>query len=94
MVVKKIHEAGVTSDIAYTAAFGSILLSIGIWLTYKSDEPGHAERLGIFVGLWAPTLAVGGLALERYEDSLDGHITSATKSVERVENAVKKALED
>jgi len=44
MVVKKIHEAGVTSDVAYTAAFGSILLSIGIWLTYKSDEPGHAER--------------------------------------------------
>lgn len=38
--------------------FLSILGSIGIWYFKKSDDAassGHAERFGIFVGLWAPT---------------------------------------
>jgi hypothetical protein len=33
----------------------SILASIGIWFFFKTDEAAHAERFGIFVGLWAPT---------------------------------------
>jgi hypothetical protein len=33
----------------------SIIASIGIWFFFKADEAAHAERFGIFVGLWAPT---------------------------------------
>lgn len=33
----------------------SILASIGIWFFFKTEETAHAERFGIFVGLWAPT---------------------------------------
>jgi hypothetical protein len=42
------------------AGFLSIGASIGIWFLYKSEEAAHAERFGIFVGLWAPTFV--GLA--------------------------------
>ena len=42
------------------AVFGflSILGSIGIWYLKKSKDAvaaAHAERFGIFVGLWSPT---------------------------------------
>jgi hypothetical protein len=37
------------------AGFLSILASIGIWFFYKAGDAAHAERFGIFVGLWAPT---------------------------------------
>lgn len=94
MIVKRLSDAGVSSDMAYMGAMASVLLSIGLWFAYKTEEPGHAERSGIFVGLWAPTLAVAGLALERHEESVEGRVSSAKKSVERVENAVKKALTD
>ena len=94
MITKRIGEAGVTSDMAYTAAAASILLSIGIWSAYKNEEPGHAERFGIFVGLWAPTLAILGVALEMEEKSVEGRVSSAKRSVERVEKAVGKAFTD
>lgn len=36
----------------------SIIGSIGVWYLCQGDTPesiAHAERFGIFVGLWAPT---------------------------------------
>ena len=39
----------------YVASLVSVAASIGVWVTVDGD-PGHAERFGIFVGLWAPTL--------------------------------------
>ena len=39
----------------FIAALASVAASIGIWATAGGD-PAHAERFGIFVGLWAPTL--------------------------------------
>lgn len=39
----------------FAAAIASVAASIGIWATVSGD-PAHAERFGIFVGLWAPTL--------------------------------------
>ena len=39
----------------------SIVASIGIWASTKghtSEERAHAERFGIFVGLWAPTFFI------------------------------------
>jgi hypothetical protein len=41
--------------------FASIIGSIAIWMLAKGtsvEEIAHAERFGIFVGLWAPTFLV------------------------------------
>jgi hypothetical protein len=69
MIVKRIKELGVTSDLAYAASLASIALSIGIWFTQKDKDQPHAERWGIFVGLWAPTLAALGNALKTEEQT-------------------------
>jgi hypothetical protein len=43
------------STLCFTASLVSVACSIGVWVWGGSD-PAHAERFGIFVGLWAPTL--------------------------------------
>lgn len=70
MLVKKLSDVGVRSEHAYTAAVASIGLSIISWFTSKEKEDaslGRADRWGIFVGQWAPTLFGLGLALKGYE---------------------------
>ena len=37
------------------ASLASVVASIAVWMSVDGD-PAHAERFGIFVGLWAPTL--------------------------------------
>ncbi|QMU69972.1 hypothetical protein [Streptacidiphilus sp. P02-A3a] len=69
-LVRKLHEAGLTSEHAYAAAFGSIGLSLVSWLaSLKAERAGveRADRWGIFVGEWAPTFFGLGLALSTYE---------------------------
>jgi hypothetical protein len=57
------------SDGCFLAGFASIAASIAIWAVNKSEaETAHAERFGIFVGLWAPTFFVLSNRLERYAD--------------------------
>ncbi|MFD9722355.1 hypothetical protein [Streptomyces sp. NPDC059072] len=69
MIVKKLHEAGVTSEHAYLAATASIGLSLASWLTSSRNESlERADRWGIFVGEWAPTFFGLGLALAHYEE--------------------------
>jgi hypothetical protein len=46
------------STLFTVAGFVSILASIGIWFFYKTNDTAHAERFGIFVGLWAPTFLI------------------------------------
>lgn len=49
----------------------SILLSIWIWWFLNGEDPleqAHAERFGIFVGLWAPTLLILSNRFDRYAD--------------------------
>ncbi|WP_216853450.1 hypothetical protein [Phytoactinopolyspora halotolerans] len=61
---------GVRSDHVYNAAVGSIGLSVIAWLTSKKGEKSGsacADRWGIFVGTWAPTLFGLGNALHQYE---------------------------
>ena len=46
----------------------SILGSIAMWATARgetAEETAHAERFGIFVGLWAPTFIILGDYLRR-----------------------------
>ena len=72
-MIKKLHEMGMRSEHAYTAAFASIGLSIATWAMSLNAEPGagiaRADRWGIFVGEWAPTFFGLGLALSPYAQS-------------------------
>ena len=46
------------SIIAFILGLMSVVGSISIWFMKKgtsSEDKAHAERFGIFVGLWAPT---------------------------------------
>ena len=46
------------SCLCFFLSMASIVGSIAIWYLSKGatpDEVAHAERFGIFVGLWAPT---------------------------------------
>ncbi|GLW71610.1 hypothetical protein Kpho02_39090 [Kitasatospora phosalacinea] len=75
MIVRKLHEAGVTSEHAYAAALGSVGLSLLSWVvSMKAEQAGveRADRWGIFVGEWAPTFFGLGLALAQYESRAGG----------------------
>jgi hypothetical protein len=59
------------SLICFQAGVFSILLSIGIWWFLDRDTAeaaAHAERFGIFIGLWAPTLLILSNRFDRYAD--------------------------
>jgi hypothetical protein len=62
------------STICFQAGILSILLSIWLWWFLgglNGDDPmakAHAERFGIFVGLWAPTLLILSNRFDRYAD--------------------------
>jgi hypothetical protein len=49
----------------------SIVGSVFIWWFQNSEDPikkAHAERCGIFVGLWAPTLLILSNRFDRFAD--------------------------
>jgi hypothetical protein len=54
-VLMSTQPAGLFSNLCLVLGLASILASIGIWFFYASADAAHAERFGIFVGLWAPT---------------------------------------
>ena len=59
------------SALCFQMGMLSIFLSIAIWWWMSGDDPGqqaHAERFGIFVGLWAPTLLILSNRFDRYAD--------------------------
>lgn len=66
-MIKMLQKLNITSNVAYIAAFLSIPLSIAAWFARRGDNPQEAERLGIFVGLWTPTLMILGRALQEEE---------------------------
>ena len=56
MLVQQMNKLGISSDVLQVAGFVSIFASIATWRMAKgSGDAAHAERFGIFVGLWAPT---------------------------------------
>jgi hypothetical protein len=69
----------ILSTVCFQAGLLSIVLSIWIWWFMMGDDPeqkAHAERFGIFVGLWAPTLLILSNRFDRYADKaawLPGH---------------------
>ena len=52
----------------YALGLASIGASIAIWNANKDDDNAHAERFGIFVGLWAPTFFAIGNGLTDVKD--------------------------
>lgn len=60
------------SDACTIAGFVSIGLSIASWgFRRATANEGHAERLGIFVGMWAPTFFILGQRAEKYAERLE-----------------------
>ena len=59
------------SNLCFVLGFASIIGSIAIWYTTGGTTPetvSHAERFGIFVGLWAPTFLILSNRFDRYAD--------------------------
>ena len=66
-MIQLIRKIGLTQDLLYVLGFASVGASIAIWNAKKGQDEAHAERFGIFVGLWAPTFfaIANGLARDR-----------------------------
>lgn len=65
------HACRTLSSICFQGGLLSIVLSIGIWWFLDRETPeaaAHAERFGIFVGLWAPTLLILSNRFDRFAD--------------------------
>ena len=59
------------SNLCLVLGFLSIAGSIAIWFLAGGTEPNsqaHAERFGIFVGLWAPTFFILSNRFDRYAE--------------------------
>jgi hypothetical protein len=59
------------STLCFILGFASILGSIAIWFLTGGTTPdstAHAERFGIFVGLWAPTFLILSNRFDRYAE--------------------------
>jgi hypothetical protein len=67
MLFRTLHRLGVPSDLAYGAGVVSIAGAIIAWAMRNDENPANAERLGIFIGLWAPTFMIIGNALQQVE---------------------------
>jgi hypothetical protein len=69
-MIKKLSELGVKSEYAYIGAIASIGLSFVSHYASRAKTGGdkaQADRWGIFVGHWAPTLFGLGIALKLEE---------------------------
>lgn len=53
------------SDVSLIAGLVSIAASIATWVTSKDRDRAHAERFGIFIGLWVPSLLILSNRLSR-----------------------------
>lgn len=96
MLFRTLHKLGMPSDVFYFASLGSIAASIVAWAVRNDKNVANAERLGIFIGLWAPTFMLIGQgihtletvkgmsspALEQGAETLEGMATGARRSAE------------
>jgi len=87
MITRWLHRIGVPSDAAYLAALGSIGGSILAWAWRNEKNTPNAERLGIFIGLWAPTFMLIGNALKTEEIAGRQHGAEMTGVASRIEKA-------
>jgi hypothetical protein len=45
----------ILGNVCFVSGFVSILASVAVWALLRDPDAAHAERFGIFIGLWAPT---------------------------------------
>ena len=67
----KTEQLNGLSKVCFILGFASIIGSIAIWFLPGGTEPetkAHAERFGIFVGLWAPTFFILSNRFGRFVD--------------------------
>lgn len=67
------HVCRTLSTVCFQFGIISIALSIGIWWFLNgedAEQKAHAERFGIFAGLWAPTLLILSNRFDRYADKV------------------------
>lgn len=67
------------STVFLVLGFGSIVASVLIWFLAggNSNDPlvkAHAERFGLFVGLWAPTFFILSNRFDRYADKAEAPV--------------------
>ena len=67
MLFRTLQRIGVPSDVFYLASLGSIVASVIAWSVRNEKNTANAERLGIFVGLWAPTFMLIGHGIQEIE---------------------------
>ena len=48
----------------YIGAGVSLVFVYAVWFFYKGTDIAYAERFGIFIGLWIPTLLIAGKIME------------------------------
>lgn len=69
-LMKPTHHT-LLSQICFICGFASIVGSIVIWVVNSGDAAeakAHAERFGIFVGLWAPTFFILSNRFDRFSE--------------------------
>jgi hypothetical protein len=96
MLFRTLHRLGIPSDIAYGAGVLSILGAIAAWAMRNEKNVANAERLGIFIGLWAPTLMIIGSGLQQQETQqgmANRPLESATRSVEGLADRGRQRVE-
>jgi len=73
------HACKTLGTLCFILGFASIVGSIAIWFytggtasedpAIAADAKAHAERFGIFVGLWAPTFFILSNRFDRFAKS-------------------------
>jgi len=66
------------SHLCFFLGFASIAASIAIWYLTGGTSPetqAHAERFGIFVGLWAPTFFILSNRFDRYAEKAETRVS-------------------
>ncbi|HEV7931801.1 MAG TPA: hypothetical protein VGP70_05695 [Actinomadura sp.] len=91
-MIRMLRKMGVSSSMLYTAGFGSIAISACAWALSQGMErtdTERADRWGIFIGEWAPTLFALGNAM-RLEEQLgeDGQQETFGDMKERARGAM------
>ena len=67
------NQLKLVGHLCFILGFASIVGSIAIWYLTGGTEPeskAHAERFGLFVGLWAPTFFILSNRFDRYSEKM------------------------
>ena len=67
------------SDVSLIAGLVSIAASIVTWGSNKDQDRAHAERFGIFIGLWVPSLLILSNRLSRLAEEEESRKTQVIR---------------